>query len=122
MFYKLNCSIPVVFLSIIPVVFLHMAITCEAQAPPGTGESLGQIRRIQGPAIVQRVGSPEFQSLAEKSPVFLQDMFGTDPSPEARTWWKGAQAVQADASLGTASTLQFLGFQRERGHPSSLLN
>ena len=112
---KRNYLALLAFLAIILTVFLQLTIICEAQGPPGTGEPLGQVRRIKGPAIVQRAGSPEFQTLAEKNPVFLEDMIGTDPSPDARTWWKGSQAVQADASLGTASTLKFLRFQRERG-------
>jgi hypothetical protein len=42
-------------------------------------------------------------------------LIGTDTEPNTRLWWKGTQAVKADASLGPATALQFLGFQRERG-------
>jgi hypothetical protein len=115
MICKWNCRLFGQFIGIILISSLQLTNICAAQGPPGNGEPLGQVRRIQGLAIVQREGSPEFQPLAEKDPTFLDDMIGTDPAPEARLLWKGSQPVQADASLGTASTLQFVGFQRESG-------
>ena len=113
---KANFKTLGIFLWLFIIISLQSGVTCEAQAPgPEAGAMLGPVQRIQGAGMIQRAGAPEFHALAEKDPIFLQDLIGTDPNPDTRVWWKGTQAVQADASLGTASALQFMGFSRERG-------
>jgi len=52
------------------------------QATPGTGEAIGQVRCIQGAAVIQRAGAPEPQPANEGDPVFVGDMIVTDPGPE----------------------------------------
>ena len=122
MFCKWNCWLFGPFIGIILISLLQLTITCEAQTP-GASEPLGQMRRIQGPAIVQRADSPEFQPLAEQNPTSLNDMIGTDPAPEARIWWKGSQAVQADSVPGDSF---YFAVSRvpdaSAGHPNSQLN
>ena len=111
MTWKANCRTLGVCFSAVLIGCLGLATISGAQAPgPEAGAMLGPVQRIQGAGMIQRAGSPEFHALAERDPVFLQDLIGTDPNPDTRVWWKGTQAVQADASLGTASALQFLGF------------
>ena len=119
MTWKANCrALGVCFIAVL-ICWLGLAPISEAQAPgPEAGAMLGPVQRIQGAGMIQRAGSPEFHALAEKDPVFLQDLIGTDPNPDTRVWWKGTQAVQADASLGTATALQFIGFSpRTRVNP-----
>ena len=116
MTWKANCRAFGVCFSALIVCWLALAAISEAQAPgPDAGAMLGPIQRIQGAGMIQRAGAPEMHALAQGDPVFLQDLIGTDPGPDTRVWWKGTQAVQADASLGTATALQFIGFSRERG-------
>ncbi len=107
--YLIQCAL----VSIIVVSCLQLATICEAQAPPGTAGAIGLAQRIQGAAVILHAGAPDFYALGEKDPTFLQDLIGTDPEPNTRSWWKGTQAVQADASLGAATALQFLGFERQ---------
>ncbi len=106
-----NCRTVGIFVGVIFVISFGLATISGAQAPgPEAGAMLGPIQRIQGAGMIQRAGASEMHALAQGDPVFLQDLIGTDPGPETRVWWKGTQAVQADASLGTATALQFLGF------------
>ena len=56
MISKANYRASVACLGIILIISFHVAIVCEAQVPLGAGEPLGQVRRIQGPAILQRWG------------------------------------------------------------------
>ena len=107
-----NCRPLGVLLTVIFIGCLGLATMSGAQ---DTGPVLGQVMRIQGAAVVQRAGDTEFQALVEGTPIFLQDLIGTDPGPDTRLCWKGTREVQADALMGTSSVLQFMGFQRERG-------
>jgi len=111
-----NCRTVGIFLGVLFIGCFGLAAISGAQAPgPEAGAMLGPVQRIQGAGMIQRAGAPEMLGLSEKDPVFLQDLIGTDPNPDTRLWWKGTQAVQADASLGTATALQFMGFSREQG-------
>src|SRR5208283_4271530 len=105
--------IPWALVLVIIVGCLQLATICEAQAPPGMSQTIGVAQRIQGAAVILHAGAPDFFALGEKDPTFLQDLIGTNPEPNTRLWWKGTQAVQADASLGAATALQFLGFERQ---------
>src|SRR4030042_716957 len=107
-----NCRPLGVLLTVIFIGCLGLATMSGAQ---DTGQVLGQVTRIQGAAVVQRAGDTEFQALVEGTPIFLQDLIGTDPGPDTKLCWKGTREVQADALMGTSSVLQFTGFQRERG-------
>ena len=109
MIRKANCRAIGVFFGAIFICCLGLATISEAADPA----LLGTVQRIQGVGAIQHAGAPEPQALAEGDPVFLQDLIGTDQNPDSKVCWKGAQAVQADASLGTATVLQFLEFPRE---------
>ncbi len=113
MLTKKRCLIPWGFIIIMVVGCIQLATTSQAQAPQGTAGAIGLAQRIQGAAVILHAGAPDFFALGEKDPTFLQDLIGTDPEPNTRLWWKGTQAVQADASLGAATALQFLGFERQ---------
>jgi len=88
MLSKMNCWKLGAFLGIILITCFGLATICTAQGAPrgGPGEALGFAQSIQGAAVVQRAGVPEFHALAEKDPVFLQDLIGTDPGLETRLW------------------------------------
>ncbi len=111
---KANCRALGVCFSAVLVCWLALTTISGAQAPgPEAGAMLGPVQRIQGAAVILHAGAPDFYALREKDPTFLQDLIGTDAEPNTRLWWKGTHAVQADASLGPATALQFLGFERQ---------
>ncbi len=64
--------------------------------------------------MVRHAGTADFVPARRGEAVYLQDTVATDTSEESKIWWKGSSSVQADASLGSYSSLSFLGFERDR--------
>lgn len=96
------------------VVLSTMLLGLSGLPVASAAERAGQVMRVQGTGLIQRVGQPDFQPVNRGEAVNLQDVLATDDG-DSKLWMRGATPDNGDVSLGRASAFGVVAFEHQGG-------
>jgi hypothetical protein len=81
---------------------------------PPQAQQIGEVRRIQGTALIRHGGEERFQPIRENTPILVEDTVAADRASKAWCVVSPGSSNEGNASLGEDSALYFVRLERNQ--------